>query len=97
MEAVGSTLERLNAVRGKVDSVRATKGRLEGELSGHQKRLTEIEAESKQRFKVAVDGLPEFAEARKQEGEKELAQAEALLGLAQQDDDDFGEDDDDTF
>jgi DNA repair ATPase RecN len=76
-------MERMNAAREAAEEIKATKSRLAGELSTHEKRMKELEDECKKKFGVAISALPAKVASLNKEAEKLVEEAEALLTVTE--------------
>lgn len=74
---------RLNVARAEAQRVATEGSRLEGVLASAKKRRDELEKQCKDKFDCPVSGLGELIEEFESVAEKELKQAERILGLAE--------------
>ncbi len=74
-------IDRLTTAREKAAELQAEKSRLEGELSGLQKRRTELSTKCKTEFGCEIDALDGLIKQLHQEAEVALQTAEKILGL----------------
>jgi len=79
---VEQQMERLNAARTKVQEHAAEGSRLEGELASAEKRLGELEAQSKEQLDCPLGGLNDLIAEFKGIADKGLSQAEVVLGMS---------------
>ncbi len=81
---VDNQLQRLNQARQKAEELSKEKSRLEGELDSHRKRLVEEEEKCLKEFECGVGELPALIDSFKAEAENNLAKAEVILGLREE-------------
>jgi hypothetical protein len=77
---VEAQLERLNKVRNDAAEIGRRRERIAGELEGKKKSLADLEARAVSDFGVEVSGLESLAAELRDEADKAIAKAEAILG-----------------
>lgn len=74
-------MDRLQKCRDKVESVKSKRSTISGELSGHQKRLVEVEKKCREEYGCEVAELPELIKQMEAEADKSIAEAERILSV----------------
>jgi DNA repair ATPase RecN len=78
---VDDKIERLEKVRAAIDDAAQRKTRLEGQMDGHKKRLSELEEKCRKDYGCEVEDLPDLIEKLETEADEAIANAEELLGV----------------
>lgn len=78
---MASKIERLEEVRGAVEDASRRKTRLEGQMDGHQRRLTELKEKCREEYECEIDELPDLISKLDAEAEEAISKAEEMLEI----------------
>jgi hypothetical protein len=74
-------LERLKVVREKIEEIKRTRSKLDGELDIHKKHLGEIKKTCNDTYQIDPEDLADNIKVLETEIETEMVKAEKLLGI----------------
>jgi len=77
-------LERLSVVREKIEEIKQTRSKLDGELDIHKKHLAEIKKTCNDTYQIDPEDLADNIAILERDIETEMSKAEKLLGIQTQ-------------
>jgi hypothetical protein len=74
-------VKRMNAIREKIEEVKAERVRLREQKQIHERRCAEIEQKCKDEFGIAITAVPEDSAKLRREARQKIEEAEIHLGI----------------
>ena len=76
---VEAKFKRVKTIREAMESIKEKRSKLEGEISGSNKRLKELTKECTDKYSVDINALPTLIKQLDAEAEESLRKAEEIL------------------
>jgi predicted nucleic acid-binding Zn-ribbon protein len=76
---VEAKFKRVKTIREAMESIKEKRSKLEGEISGSNKRLKELTKECTDKYSVDINALPALIKQLDAEAEESLRKAEEIL------------------